>query len=52
MKLSLNYIGGTTINKGLSVAARIDEQEYTKGIKFSDDDMAQLQIQQHSLHPK
>jgi uncharacterized protein YPO0396 len=34
------------------VAARIDEREYVKGIKFSDDDMAQLQIQPHSLHPK
>lgn len=48
----IKLIGGTTTNKGLSVAARIDEREYVKGIKFSDDDMAQLQIQPHSLHPK
>ncbi len=48
----IKLIGGTTTNKGLSVAARIDEQEYEKGIKFSDDDMAQLQIQPHLLHPK
>ena len=48
----IKLIGGTTTKKGLSVAARIDEREYVKGIKFSDDDMAQLQIQPHSLHPK
>jgi len=43
----IKLIGGTTTNKGLSVAAHIDEREYEKGIKFSDDDMAQLQIQPH-----
>ncbi len=48
----IKLIGGTTTNKGLSVAARIDEREYEKGIKFSDGDMAQLQLQPHSLHPK
>ena len=46
----IKLIGGTTTSKGLSVAARIDEREYEIGIKFSDDDMAQLQP--HSLHPK
>ena len=29
-----------------------DEREYMRGVKFSDDDMAQLEIQPHSLHPK
>jgi len=48
----IKLIGGTTTNNGLSVAASIDEREYEKGIRFSDDDMAQLQLQPHSLHPK
>jgi len=48
----IKLIGGTTTNKGLSVAARIDNREYEKGIKFSDDGVAQLQIQPHSSHPK
>ncbi|KAF5419325.1 MAG: hypothetical protein C5S49_00700 [Candidatus Methanogaster sp.] len=48
----IKLIGNTTTNKGLSVAAHIDEREYEKGIEFSDSDMAQLQLQPHSLHPE
>ena len=48
----IKLISGTTTKKGLTVAARLDEMEYMRGVKFSDDDMAQLEIQPHSLHPK
>jgi hypothetical protein len=35
------------------VASRLDEKEYNnKGVKLSDEDMAKLQIEYHSLHPK
>jgi hypothetical protein len=30
----------------------LDEKEYNKGVKILDEDMAKLQIQYHSLHPK
>jgi hypothetical protein len=47
----IKLISGTTTKKGLTLAARLDGRKYTKGIKFSNDDMAQLEIQPHSLHP-
>ncbi|NMX21069.1 hypothetical protein C5S30_01240 [ANME-1 cluster archaeon GoMg4] len=40
----IKLISATTTSKGLTVAARLDEREYEAGIKFSDDDIAQLQI--------
>ncbi len=46
----IKLIGATT--KGLTVAARLDEGEYKSGVKISEEDIAQLQIQPHSLHPK
>jgi len=48
----IKLISATTTSKGLTVAARLDEREYEAGIKFSDEDIAQLQIQPHSSYPK
>jgi hypothetical protein len=48
----IELISGTKTNKGLTVASLLDEKEYTKGVKFSDEDMARLKIEYHSLHPK
>jgi len=48
----IKLISGTKTNKGLTVASRLDEKEYNKGVKILDEDMAKLQIQYHSLHPK
>jgi hypothetical protein len=48
----IKLISGTKINKDLTVASRLDEKEYNKGVKISDEDMAKLLIQYHSLHPK
>ncbi len=48
----INLISTTTTKKGLNVAARLDEKKYKAGRTFSDGDMAQLQIQPHSPHPK
>lgn len=48
----IKLISATTTSKGLTVAARLDEREYEAGIKFSDDDIAQLEIQPHPLYPK
>ncbi len=48
----IKLISGTKTIKGLTVASRLDEKEYNKGVKLSDEDMAKLQIEYHSLHPK
>ena len=48
----IKLISGTKTKKGLTVASRLDEKEYTKGVKISDEDMAKLRIEYHSLHPK
>jgi hypothetical protein len=48
----INLISATTTTKGLAVTVRLDKREYERGIKISDNDMAQLQIKTHSLHPK
>lgn len=48
----IKLISGTKTKKGLIVASRLDGNEYNKGVKFSDEDMAKLRIEYHSLHPK
>ncbi len=48
----IKLISGTKTKKGLTVASRLDEKEYTKGIKILDEEMDTLQIEYHSLHPK
>jgi len=48
----INLISATTTKKGLNVVARLDEKKYKAGRTFSDEDMAQLQIQPHPSHPK
>jgi transposase len=48
----IKLIGATKTKKGLSVAARLDENEYPKGKKYTDEDMAKLTIESHDLHPK
>ena len=48
----IKLISGTKTKKGLTVASRLDEKEYNKGVKISNEDMAKLRIEYHSLHPK
>lgn len=48
----IKLISGTKTKKGLTVASRLDEKEYTKGVKILDEEMEKLQIEYHSLHPK
>lgn len=48
----IKLVSGTKTRKGLTVASRLDEKEYSKGVKISDEDMAKLRIEYHSLHPK
>ncbi|MBE0523941.1 MAG: ISAzo13 family transposase [Methanosarcinales archaeon] len=48
----IKLISGTKTKKGLTVASQLDEKDYNKGVKISDEDMAKLRIECHSLHPK
>src|SRR5659263_666013 len=48
----IKLIGATKTKKGLTVAARLDGNEYLKGIKFTDEDMDKLNLESHDLHPK
>lgn len=46
----VNLIAGTTSKKGLQIEAEIDENEYEKGIKISDEEMSLLNIERDSFH--
>ncbi|MHB1812548.1 MAG: ISAzo13 family transposase [Thermoplasmataceae archaeon] len=48
----VKLIGSTKTRNGLTVTARMDDKEYATGIKHSDEEMAKLRIETHSLHPK
>lgn len=48
----IKLISATTTKKGLKVVACLDKREYEGGVKFSDEDMAKLNIKTHMLHPK
>ena len=46
----VNLIASTTTKKGLQIEAEIDKNEYEKGIKVSDKEMALLNIERESFH--
>lgn len=48
----VNMIGATTTKSGLKIKARLDKNKYETGIKISDREMKELNIQRHQLHPK
>ena len=48
----INLISSTKTKTGLTVLARLDEKEYCKGRKFTNDEMEKLNIQIHKQCPK
>jgi DDE family transposase len=46
----VQLIASTTTDTGLTVACRLDESDYAKGIKVSDSEMAALNIQPADFH--
>lgn len=48
----LKFISTTTTNKGLTVSAYLDNNEYEKGIKIKDKQMKELNIEFHKVNPK
>lgn len=47
----INFIRNTKTKKGLEIFACLDDKEYKKGRKFSDQEMAEIPIKYHSLYP-
>jgi DDE family transposase len=47
----VNLIGATTTKSGLKVQAILDTNEYEKGVKVSKDQMNEIRIRQHQVHP-
>jgi len=47
----INLIAATTTEKGLEVYCELDENEYQKGRKVTDDEMAAINIKGHKFHP-
>jgi hypothetical protein len=47
----VNLIGGTRTRAGLKVKAVLDANQYETGIAVSDEDIAQLRLKRHKVHP-
>jgi len=46
----VNLIGSTTTDAGLTINAALDKNNYPKGIKVSEQEMAAINIRQHKFH--
>ena len=47
----INLIGGTKTRTGLKVKAVLDTNEYETGIKVSDEQLNEIQLRRHNVHP-
>src|SRR5215469_11861638 len=47
----INLIGGTKTRTGLKVQAVLDTNEYETGIKVSDEQLGEIQLRRHKVHP-
>jgi transposase len=50
LEVIVNLIGSTTTRKGLRIQAALDTGSYPKGIKVSDDELAQVRIERDGFH--
>lgn len=50
LAIIVSLIAATTTKKGLKVQCSLDKNEYPKGMKISDEEMAKLNIQQNEWH--
>jgi len=51
-EIIINFIKNTTTKKGLKIFARLDKNEYKTGLKFSNKDMEEINLQYHHFHPE
>jgi hypothetical protein len=47
----VNLIGGTRTSSGLKVKAVLDTNLYETGVEISKEDIDQLRLKRHKLHP-
>lgn len=47
----INLIGGTRTRTGLKVKAVLDTNQYETGVEISDEDIDQLRLKRHKVHP-
>jgi hypothetical protein len=47
----VNLIGGTRTSSGLKVKAVLDTNQYDTGVEVSKEDIGQLRLKRHKLHP-
>ena len=52
MEVIINLIANTTTEKWLKVKAKVDEQQYNKGIKITDEQMKELNINRNDFRGK
>lgn len=48
----VNLIGGTRTRTGLRIKARLDPRRYEKGLKITDEQMEDIHIEPHRMHPQ
>ena len=48
---AINLIGGTRTRTGLRVQAVLDTNQYDMGVAISDEDISQLRLKRHKVHP-
>jgi len=46
----VSLVGSTSTTEGLEVHCRVDENDYPKGRKISDDEMANIKIKRNAFH--
>ena len=47
----VNLIGSTRTKSGLRIKAKLDIKEYEKGVEFTEEQMASINIKRHRTHP-
>jgi hypothetical protein len=50
LEMIVNLIAGTTTNTGLKLYAQLDERSYERGVEVTDDQLATVNITQHTFH--
>jgi len=50
LEIIVNLIAATTTNTGLKIYARLDDQNYERGINITDDQLATVNITRHEFH--
>jgi transposase len=48
----VNLIGSTTTEKGLTIQAVLDENEYETGLEVSDEELSAVNLEKHTFHPE